>query len=184
MGLKELFHTVATGSRRRRQILTPLGLTFFGLTLLVVVFGGLYFDRILAFPAFLPSVTGLIIGVLLLVPGAALCSWCVVRFVRSHGTPVPFNPPKELIVTGPYVWIRNPMVSGVFTSLFGIGFMLNSISIVAIWTPLYIIAHVIELKKVEEPELEQRFGASYVDYRREVPMFIPRPWRYRRRPAV
>jgi steroid 5-alpha reductase family enzyme len=100
MGLKELFHSVATGSRRRRQILTPLGLTFFGLTLL------------------------------------------------------------------------------------GIGFMLNSISIVAIWTPLYIIAHVIELKKVEEPELEQRFGASYVDYRREVPMFIPRPWRYRRRPAV
>ncbi|MCK4772846.1 MAG: isoprenylcysteine carboxylmethyltransferase family protein, partial [Candidatus Latescibacteria bacterium] len=111
------------------------------------------------------------------------CAWCVVRFARSHGTPVPFDPPKELIVTGPYVWVRNPMVSGLFTSLFGIGFMLNSISIVAIWTPLYIIAHVIELKKVEEPELEQRFGASYVDYKREVPMFIPRPWRHRRRPA-
>jgi len=44
---------------------------------------------------------------------------------------------------------------------------------VAIWTPLYIIAHAIELKKVEEPELAQRFGASYVNYKREVPMFIP-----------
>jgi len=183
MGLKGLFHSVATGSRRRRQIFTPLGLTFFGLTLLVVVFGGLYLDRLLALPALLPGATGLIIGVLLLVPGAALCSWCVVHFARSHGTPVPFNPPKELIVTGPYLWVRNPMVTGVFACLFGIGFMLNSISIVAIWTPLYIIAHAIELKKVEEPELEQRFGASYVDYKREVPMFIPRPWRDRRRPA-
>jgi len=183
MGLKELFHSVATGSRRRRQILTPLGLTIFGLTLLVVVFGGLYLDRLLAFPALLTGAMGLIIGVLLLVSGAVLCSWCVVRFARSHGTPVPFNPPNELIVAGPYVWVRNPMVTGVFTSLFGIGFILNSISIVAIWTPLYIIAHAIELKKVEEPELEQRFGASYVDYKREVPMFIPRPWRHRRNPT-
>ena len=184
MGLKELFHTVATGSRRRRQIFTPLGLTFFGLTLLVVVFGGLYLDRLLTLPALFPGTTGLVIGVLFLVPGATLCSWCVVHFARSHGTPVPFNPPQELIVTGPYLWVRNPMVTGVFACLFGIGFMLNSISIVAIWTPLYIIVHAIELKKVEEPELEQRFGASYVDYRREVPMFIPRPWHHRKRPTV
>jgi protein-S-isoprenylcysteine O-methyltransferase Ste14 len=74
------------------------------------------------------------------------------------------------------------MLSGVIFSLFGLGFMLNSISIVAISTPLYIIAHAIELKKVEEPELEQRFGAGYIDYKREVPMFIPRPCRNRKRP--
>lgn len=88
MGLKEVFHAVATGSRRRQQILTPLGLAFFGLTLVVVVFGGLYLDYILSLPALLPRATGLIVGVLLLVPGAALCSWCVVRFARSDGTPV------------------------------------------------------------------------------------------------
>ena len=78
---------------------------------------------------------------------------------------------------GPYVWMRNPMVTGVFTVLFGIGVILHSSSIVFIWTPLYILAHVIELKKVEEPELELRFGAAYVEYKRRVPMFIPRPWR-------
>lgn len=182
MGMKELFHSVATGPRRRRQVFTPLGLTLFGLTLLVVVFGGLYLDRLLALPALLPGTPGFIIGVLLLAPGATLCSWCVVHFARSRGTPVPFNPPQELIVRGPYLWVRNPMVTGVFVCLFGIGFMLNSISIVAIWTPLYIVAHAIELKKVEEPELEQRFGASYVDYKRDVPMFIPRPRLHRRNP--
>ena len=47
-----------------------------------------------------------------------------------------------------------------FTGLFGIGLVLHSASIVFIWTPLYILAHVIELKKVEEPELELRFGGG------------------------
>jgi protein-S-isoprenylcysteine O-methyltransferase Ste14 len=75
------------------------------------------------------------------------------------------------------------MVTGVFGLLFGIGFLLHSVSIVFVWTPLYILAHVVELKKVEEPELELRFGTAYVEYKRRVPMFIPRPWRRRKLPA-
>ena len=177
MNLLELFHSVATGSQRRRELLTPVGLAFFGLTLAVVIAGGLFTDRVINTPALFPGTPGVAIGTLLLVPGSVLCAWCVLRFRRAKGTPVPFNPPKELVVAGPYVWMRNPMVTGVFTSLFGIGFILHSVSIVLIWTPLYVLAHVVELKTVEEPELERRFGASYAEYRRTVPMFIPRPWR-------
>ena len=42
---------------------------------------------------------------------------------------------------------------------------------------------VVELKKVEEPELELRFGEAYAEYKRRVPMFIPRPWRRGKLPA-
>jgi protein-S-isoprenylcysteine O-methyltransferase Ste14 len=73
--------------------------------------------------------------------------------------------------------MRNPMVTGVFACLFGLGLIFHSVSIVLIWTPVYILLHVIELKMVEEPELERRFGASYTEYRHRVPMFLPRPWR-------
>ena len=177
MSLQDLFHSVATGSQRRRQLLTPVGLVFFGLTLLVVVMGGLYTDRALDLPELLPGRLSLALGVLVFVPGALLCGWCVLRFKRAQGTPVPFNPPQELIVTGPYLWMRNPMVTGVFMCLFGLGFIIHSLSIALIWTPAYILVHVIELKKVEEPEMERRFGASYTDYKHRVPMFIPRPWR-------
>ena len=90
---------------------------------------------------------------------------------------MPFNPPTELIVTGPYRWMRNPMVTGVFVGLFGLGLILHSAAIVFIWTPLYVVAHLIELKTIEEPELELRFGTAYTDYKHTVPMFIPRPWR-------
>ena len=177
VSLMQLFHSVATGSRRKRELLTPVGLLIFGLTLAAVIILGLFTDRLLGMPELLPGKLGVSIGVPMLVLGALLCGWCVLQFGRAKGTPVPFNPPTELIVRGPYVWMRNPMVTGVFTGLFGIGLVLHSASIVFIWTPLYILAHVVELKKVEEPELELRFGTAYTEYKRRVPMFIPRPWR-------
>jgi len=66
------------------------------------------------------------------------------------------------------------MLTGVFLALFGVGVLLHSLSIVLFWTPGYILVHVVELKLVEEPELEKRFGAAYAEYRNRVPMFFPR----------
>lgn len=183
MSLKAFYHSVATGSSERRRRMTPIGLAVFGATLVVVIVGGLMTDRLMGLPVLLPGGAGVFIGIVLLLPGLGLLGWCVLRFARSHGTPVPFNPPKELIVSGAYLWIRNPMVTGIFTSLFGIGFLLNSLGIVLVWTPLYIVIHLIELKLVEEPELELRFGEAYKVYKRDVPMFVPNPWRRKGRPV-
>jgi hypothetical protein len=95
----------------------------------------------------------------------------------------PTGPPTELVVQGPYIWTRNPMLTGVFTGLFGLGVLLHSVGMVLISIPAYILLHVIELKLVEEPELERRFGTDYSDYRRRVPMFWPRFWRGMKRRA-
>jgi protein-S-isoprenylcysteine O-methyltransferase Ste14 len=45
---------------------------------------------------------------------------------------------------------------------------------VSMWTPLAFVLHAGALKRLEEPELELRFGPSYRQYRHRVPMFIPR----------
>ena len=174
MSIADFFHEAATGPKRRRALLTPLGLLVFGGSLLVVIAGGLLTDRALDLPPLIPGVIGLVVGTPFLVAGVLLCGWCVVRFWRARGTPVPMNPPEELIASGPYAWVRNPMVTGVFTALFGLGLVLHSIGVALIWTPAYVVMHLIELKWVEEPELERRFGASYVEYKKRVPMFIPR----------
>lgn len=65
------------------------------------------------------------------------------------------------------------MLTGVFLILFGIGFAFNSISLVLVFTPLYILVNVWELKQIEEPELVKRLGKDYVEYREKTPMFIP-----------
>lgn len=174
MSLVNLFHSVATGPERRRALLTPVGFAVFSGTLVLVVFGGLLTDRALGLPRMLPGALGSVVGVPLLAAGLMLCAWCVRLFRRARGTPVPFNPPRELVVVGPYAWVRNPMLTGVFACLFGLGFLLHSLSMVFVWTPLFVLANAIELKLVEEPELQRRFGASYGEYRRRVPMFVPR----------
>ncbi len=73
------------------------------------------------------------------------------------------------------------MLTGIFTVLFGLGLLLHSAGMVFISIPAYILLHVTWLKLVEEPELERRFGASYSEYKRRVPMFWPRFWRAAKR---
>ena len=174
MRLDDLFYSVATGSKRLRLFLTPVGLVVFFGMLLSVVFGSLYMDRVLGFPKLLSGPIGSLIGMILLTLGLVIWAWCVMWFSKAKGTPVPFNPPRELVTVGPYAWSRNPMLTGVFAFLFGIGFLLHSVSMVFVWTPAFVIFNVLELKLVEEPELERRFGESYIEYRRCVPMFVPK----------
>ena len=174
MSLVDLFYSVTTGPSRRRAVMTPIGALVFTGILLLLIFGSLYMDGALSLPKLLPGVLGSAIGGVLLVAGLALWAWCVVRFLRARGTPVPFNPPRELVIVGPYAWSRNPMLTGVFVCLFGLGLLLHSVSMVVVWTPVFVLLTVIELKMVEEPELERRFGTSYGEYKRRVPMFVPR----------
>ncbi len=170
----EIFYRIATGSRRLRTILTPIGLCVFIGLLLLVIFGSLNMDKTLNFPKLLPGQIGMSVGLVLLLLGSLYWIWCIIWFIKARGTPVPFNPPRELVTAGPYAWSRNPMLVGVFAFFFGVGFLFHSISMVFIWIPLFIIFNVIELKLVEEPELERRFGESYREYKKHVPMFFPR----------
>jgi protein-S-isoprenylcysteine O-methyltransferase Ste14 len=169
----DVFHSVVTGPRWRRVLLTPVGLLVFGGLLLLVVWGSLSTDHSLGLPRLLPGVPGAAVGVSLLAVGIALWVWCLALFWSARGTPVPFNPPRELVVSGPYGRMRNPMLTGVFACLFGLGFLLHSLSMVILWTPVFVALNAVELKLVEEPELERRFGESFREYRRRVPMFIP-----------
>lgn len=174
MSLVNLFYSVATGPMRQRAMLTPVGLAFGVAWILLPVFGGLYTDDALSLPRLLPPILGVAIGVPLLASGLVLHVWCVVLFARAKGTGIPFNPPPGVVTLGPYAWTRNPMLIGLFAGLMGTGLLMGSISIVCLWTPVFVVANVIELRLVEEPELERRLGAGYTEYKRRVPMFFPR----------
>jgi len=134
-------------------------------------------DRALGLPPLLPGALGTAIGVPLLAAGLVVHAWCLVLFWRARwtgGIGVPVNPPRELVTVGPYAWTRNPMLTGAFAWLSGLGFLLNSISMVFVWTPVFVIVNVIELRFVEEPELETPTWRE----RQRVPaaraMFIPK----------
>ena len=173
MSLVDLLYSVVTGSHRRRALLTPVGLACFAGLLLLLVVVAKYVDAWLGLPALTVGHSGVLVGLGLTGVGTLLCGSCVAFFLRARGTPVPFNPPCELVTAGPYARARNPMLTGVFVILFGVGVLLHSTALVFLVMPVFIVANVVELRLVEEPELERRFGAVYTKYRREVPMFIP-----------
>src|SRR5436190_9603005 len=52
--------------------------------------------------------------------GVAILLWCFWDFlVKGRGTPAPTDPPKELVVSGLYKYVRNPMYVGVFLVVIG-----------------------------------------------------------------
>jgi len=168
-----LLHRAATGTRKTRVLLTPVGLVVFAIFSALFVVAGVLVDRFLGLPGLLPDAARIPSSALTFAAGLFVTGWSAWHFLRVRGTPVPFNPPPKLVSTGPYRYARNPMLTGVFLLLFGIGLALNSISLVLVFTPLYVFLNYWELKHIEEPELIRRFGAQYVDYRRATPMFIP-----------
>ncbi len=168
-----LLNKAASGTRMTRVLLTPLGMLIFCVFSALFVLAAIFLDSLLDFNGLLPEVVRLPVSVPTILFGIALTFWSAFHFLKVKGTPVPFNPPPKLVCTGPYRYVRNPMLAGVFMILFGIGIFLNSTSLVLIFTPLYVILNVWELKYVEEPELAKRLGNVYIEYRRKTPMFIP-----------
>jgi protein-S-isoprenylcysteine O-methyltransferase Ste14 len=131
-------------------------------------------DRFLGFPEFISKLYGIAISMPFLIIGSSLWIWCVWRFFKAKGTPVPINPPPKLIIDGPYVYTRNPMMTGVFMILIGIGILFRSISLTFIITPMFVFISILEFKYIEEPELEKRFGKEYCEYKERTPIIIPK----------
>ena len=117
-------------------------------------------------------------GVLLAVVGLVLFVSTLGLFVTlGRGTLAPWDPPKHLVVRGPYRYVRNPMISGVLFVLFGEALMLLSRPHLE-WAILFLVINLVYIPLFEEPQLAGRFGDSYREYTRHVGRFVPRlrPW--------
>jgi len=170
----DTIYRIATTRSKLRIALTPVGLTFWVGFSGLLVFVSLWLDKFLPVRLLLPVPANILLSVPLLVIGATLCLWTVYSFVKARGSPVPLNPPRRLVTTGLYSGIRNPMILGWIIMLFGIGLLLNSISLIFIFNPIFILLNILYLKAVEEREMEKKFGQEYLKYKENVPMFIPR----------
>lgn len=166
-------YKVATGRKRIRNLFTPIGAFFFSLLIFFFIFMALQLDNLLEISYLVSGRISIILALPVFLFAFFLIGWSVQNFLKVKGTPVPFNPPPQLVTSGPYAYTRNPMLTGVFASLFGFGILFGSISLLIIFAPLFILLSYWELKTIEEPELVKRLGKKYIEYRKMTPMFFP-----------
>ena len=118
-------------------------------------------------------------GVLLLLAGLTLFITTLYLFAtEGRGTLAPWDPPRHLVVRGPYRFVRNPMISGVLLIVLGESLVFRSIPL-AEWAAAFAAINLIYIPLIEEPQLRGRFGEEYERYKRNVPRLFPRlrPWR-------
>jgi protein-S-isoprenylcysteine O-methyltransferase Ste14 len=106
--------------------------------------------------------------------GALLVTWSLYYFwTRGRGTLAPWDPPRRFVVSGPYCYVRNPMIGGVILVLFGEAMVLRSLPHLE-WAGLFLLLNAVYIPLLEEPMLRARFGAPYTRYSGHVRRFLPR----------
>lgn len=106
--------------------------------------------------------------------GLGLAVWTVSLFMKNGGgTPAPWQPPKKLVIRGPYRYVRNPMITAVILMLSALAIFFQSWPI-AVWMIIFFVGNAIYFPLIEEKGLEKRFGSVYLQYKAHVPRWIPR----------
>ena len=125
------------------------------------------------------QIWGLVIqtlGAILILTSLALHIWSRAHLQHFYAERVEVQPEHKVIDSGPYAWMRHPVI----TSFFGIstGLFLINPALTTLAALLYTIWDFARAAHQEEDLLTQTLP-GYADYARRTPRFLPRVWRSR-----
>jgi protein-S-isoprenylcysteine O-methyltransferase Ste14 len=132
-----------------------------------VVLGGLLHGFIGPLPLDLPMTLRIGLTVATALLGVALVAAAIGLFRRTGQDPKPWESTPEIISTGIYRFMRNPMYVGMalLQASIAVGFANGWILALL---PLVLIAIYTIAIRHEESYLERKFGATYLEYKRSV----------------
>ena len=109
----------------------------------------------------------------LLILSTLLVVWASMSLaVLGRGTPLPLDPPREFVVSGPYAYIRHPFVAGATAQIVALGIVLGSVPVI-VYAAVAMAIWYYGVRPREERALDKRFGARVQEYRRKVRGFRP-----------
>jgi protein-S-isoprenylcysteine O-methyltransferase Ste14 len=161
---------------RRLAAIAAEALFFIVLIPWLLATAGLQADRALGLPRIANEQLSLRLGSPPIIIGLFFAIWSVSRlFSLGRGTPLPLMATQEIVVRAPYSYCRNPMAFGTILFYLGIALAIGSFGALAL-AVLFAAGLLIYIRRTEEGELRQRFGAKYLEYRNRTPFLIPRLW--------
>jgi protein-S-isoprenylcysteine O-methyltransferase Ste14 len=110
------------------------------------------------------------IGVLLAAIGVGLAIWARAHLGRNWGMPMTLKKDAELVTTGPYAYVRNPIYSGVLLAMLGASLVVGSAWLLA---TLFGFIYFAYSAKAEEKIMLSAFPTEYPAYKKRTKMLIP-----------
>ena len=163
--------------KQRYLALLVLAPVFLILLPFILITLGSRIDQWLQWSPILYHPFNLILGWLLIVAGWGFAIWSIyIQFTLGRGTPVPLMATQKLIIRPPYSYCRNPMALGAIVMYLGVAILFGSMGAVVIellGTGILLTY----IKRIEEREMEIRFGQEYLNYKKQTPFLIPRFWK-------
>jgi protein-S-isoprenylcysteine O-methyltransferase Ste14 len=161
-----------------------LGYIAGGLLVIVLVPSIIYiitslFDSVYRIEIIQNTILRWVVIVILLVIGLVYGIWSVIiQGTIGQGGPleignIEISPKtKNLVVSGPYKYTRNPMLFGTLLIYLAFALFINSITSVALVSAIFVFMLTVVVK-MEEGRLLKDFGNQYEEYRKTVSIFIP-----------
>ena len=91
--------------------------------------------------------------------------------LQGLGTPAPIAPPRNLVVSGLYRYVRNPIYVAVVAVILGQAVLF--LRLLGYGALIWLFIHIVVIA-YEEPTLRQSYGAEYESYCANVPRWLPR----------
>lgn len=115
-----------------------------------------------------------VVGGLLILAGLLVVLDSFARFaLQGVGTPAPIFPPRHLVVSGFYRYVRNPIYVAGVSAIIGQGLYFGDLRLFEYGALVWLGTHVFVVT-YEEPKLRATFGAEYDAYCAHVPRWLPR----------
>ena len=120
-----------------------------------------------------PTAMTMIIGFAMVMAGEMMRFWGVAyagsltRVTASVGAP-------EVIIAGPFAYVRNPLYVGNLLTYVGIGVMSNALfPWLVLCAAFWFSFQYYQIVALEEDFLEKKFGDQYREFKQRVPRFFP-----------
>ncbi len=114
------------------------------------------------------------LGAVMVLAGVCVLVDSFLRFaLEGRGTPAPVVPPGQLVVSGLYRHVRNPMYVALLSMIIGQALLFGSTVLIAYAAAAWLMFHAF-VRLYEERALRRRFGAAYDLYCQNVRRWVPR----------
>ncbi|HYX83849.1 MAG TPA: isoprenylcysteine carboxylmethyltransferase family protein [Gaiellales bacterium] len=110
------------------------------------------------------------LGVVLCAAGIGLAIWARVRLGRNWGEPMTERAEPELVIQGPYRYVRHPIYAGMLLAMIGSALAAGLFwAIILVAFGVYFVVSAL----VEERSMLARFPDEYGEYRRRTKRIVP-----------